>query len=409
MRLISLSLALCLVGAAASGEYHSRREALRKALPGGVIVLFGGVEPTGAVSRFFQEPNFYYLSGWNQPGARLLIDPEREVLFLQQHDPEREKWTGLQPAPSDENIRELTGFDHVFGTERFEAELKSSLDKWEKVYSLGAEATGRLRGFAPLRELQSAETALTRLRMEKSPEELGKLHAAIEATLAAHREAWRVAAPGKFEYEVAAAMQSVYFSRGCERDAYSPIVGSGPNSVYLHYDHNDRRMDRGEVLLMDVGAECAGYAADVTRTIPVSGKFTPRQRDIYDVVLGAQKAAIAAVRPGATLGRSAPNSIYQAALDYMNSHGKDLHGQPLGKYFTHGIGHSVGLEVHDVYETGAPLEEGMVITVEPGLYLPEENIGIRIEDMVLVTKDGAQMLTSALPREAVEIEKALAK
>jgi Xaa-Pro aminopeptidase len=245
--------------------------------------------------------------------------------------------------------------------------------------------------------------------MKKSPEELEKLRTAIEATVAAHRQAWRVAAPGKYEYEVAAAMQAVYLSRGCERDSYSPIVGSGPNSIYLHYDHNDRKMDRGEVLLMDVGAECAGYAADVTRTIPVSGKFTSRQREIYEVVLGAQKAAIAAVRPGATLGRTTPNSIHQAALDYMNSHGQDQHGQPLGKYFTHGIGHSVGLEVHDAYETGAPLEEGMVITVEPGLYLAEENIGIRIEDMVLVTKDGGQVLTSALPREAGDIEKALAK
>jgi Xaa-Pro aminopeptidase len=179
--------------------------------------------------------------------------------------------------------------------------------------------------------------------------------------------------------------------------------------VYLHYDRNTRRLEHGELLLMDVGAECAGYAADVTRTIPVDGRFTRRQRELYDIVLGAQKAAIAAVKPGMTIGRNTPNSIHQVALDYFNSHGKDLHGAPLGQYFTHGISHHIGLEVHDAADIAAPLEEGMVISVEPGLYLPEEHMGIRIEDMVLVTRDGARLLTAALPREATEIEKAMGK
>ena len=153
-------------------------------------------------------------------------------------------------------------------------------------------------------------------------------------------------------------MTASYNEAGCERSAYPPIVGSGKNSTILHYFKNTRRMDAGEVLLMDVGAECAGYAADVTRTVPVNGKFTPRQREIYDIVLGAQNAAIAAVKPGVTFSKTDPNSLYKVAMDYFNSHGKDLHGQPLGKYFTHGLGHHVGLDVHDPQSYDLPLVEG---------------------------------------------------
>jgi Xaa-Pro aminopeptidase len=160
---------------------------------------------------------------------------------------------------------------------------------------------------------------------------------------------------------------------------------------------------------VDAGAECAGYAADITRTIPVGANFSARQREIYEIVLGAQKAAIAAVKPGAYIGGPGRPSLLKAARDYIDSHGKDLHGERLGKYFTHGISHHIGLDVHDASDNNVPLEEGMVISVEPGIYIPEENIGIRIEDMVLVTKDGARVMTAALPREAAEIEKAIRK
>jgi Xaa-Pro aminopeptidase len=203
-------------------------------------------------------------------------------------------------------------------------------------------------------------------------------------------------------------MTNAYFDLGCERSAYAPIVGSGPNSIVLHYSANRRRMDSGEVVVMDVGAECSGYASDVTRTVPVSGKFTARQREIYEIVLGAQKAAIAAVKPGAKI-RGQGKSLYQIAYDYINTHGKDLHGEPLGKYFVHGLSHHVGLEVHDESDINAPLKAGMVITIEPGIYIAEENIGVRIEDMVLVTENGAKVLSAALPREAPEIEKRVGK
>src|SRR5205085_12604381 len=159
---------------------------------------------------------------------------------------------------------------------------------------------------APLREIVNAAGAIAKLRMDKSPAELAFIQKATDVSVEAHRAAWKAAAAGMYEYQVAAAMMNVYFSHGCERNAYAPIVGSGPNSTILHYSRNSRRMDRGEVLLMDVGAECAGYVTDITRTVPIGGKFTKRQREIYDIVLGAQNAAIAAIKPGMTLAKDSP-------------------------------------------------------------------------------------------------------
>ena len=171
-------------------------------------------------------------------------------------------------------------------------------------------------------------------------------------------------------------------------------------------------MDRGELVVIDAAAQCSEYASDITRSIPVSGKFSARQREIYQIVLGAQLAAIAAVRPGARLTggglAGSDQSLTKIARDYIDAHGKDLHGQPLGKYFTHDIGHQIGLEVHDPYFEG-PLAAGMVITIEPGVYIAEEKIGVRIEDVVLVTPDGAKVLSAALPKQADEIEKAVSQ
>ena len=181
--------------------------------------------------------------------------------------------------------------------------------------------------------------------------------------------------PGEYEYEIAAVMVGTYLMDGCRRSAYAPIVGSGPNSTTLHYSRNSRRMDAGEVVVMDVAGECDNYASDITRTLPVNGKFTARQREIYDVVLGAQRAAIAAIKPGATINKSTAGSIYKVAYDYINSHGKDPRGEPLGQYFTHGVSHHVGLDVHDASDTTAPLKAGMVITVEPGIYIPRRISG----------------------------------
>jgi len=405
-------------------QYRMRRADLRKALGDGVTVLFGQTEDREEVLRtgFFQEANFCYLTGWKEPGAILLLAPlqedskapgyaaraklPREILFLPERNPDQEKWTGRKLGPSDANVKDVTGFEAVMPAERFESELGKVLEAYARIYTLVDQpAAAKLKELAPLRPVSGAALAIAKLRMHKSPEEVALIQKATDVTLAAHRLAWQRAAPGMYEYQIAAAMMDSYQEAGCERSAYAPIVGSGPNSVFLHYSRNSRRMDSGEVLLMDVAAECAGYASDITRTIPVNGKFTKRQREIYEIVLGAQKAAIAAVKPGQSLSKTVPNSLYHIAYDYIDSHGKDQHGDSLGKYFTHGLGHQVGLDVHDATDPSLTLEAGMVITIEPGIYIPEENLGVRIEDVVLVTEHGAKVLSAALPREPGEIEK----
>jgi Xaa-Pro aminopeptidase len=399
---------------AASAPYQHRREELRKALKNGITVLFGrsARDSSDLRSGFFQEPNFYYLSGWMEPGAILLIasNEPREILFVPRRDLDEEVWTGRKHGPDDPDIGKLTGFASVMPVEKFESEFRRLLEQYPKLYALvDRPEAAKIKALAPLRDISNATLEIAKLRMEKSPEELELLQHATDATVAAHRAAWKRAAPGLYEYQIAATMESVYLDQGCERSAYAPIVGSGPNATVLHYSRNSRRMDAGELLLMDVAAECAGYASDVTRTIPLSRKFTPRQREIYEIVLGAQNAVIAAVKPGMTVGKTSPNSLYKIAYDYINTHGKDLHGEPLGKYFTHGVSHHIGLEVHDASDNTAPLKEGMVISVEPGIYIPEESIGVRIEDVVLVTKDSARVMSAALPRDPAEIERALAR
>jgi Xaa-Pro aminopeptidase len=203
-------------------------------------------------------------------------------------------------------------------------------------------------------------------------------------------------------------MKEIHEWGGCSREAYAPIVGTGFNSTVLHYSALNDEVKDGDVVVIDVGGEYGGYAADITRTLPANGKFTPRQREIYDIVLGAQNAAMAAVKPGATL-YGAKGSLQQIVTDYINTHGKDAEGRPLGRYYPHGVSHHLGLDVHDAGDRARPLEAGMVVTVEPGIYIPEENLGVRIEDDVLVTKDGYQLLTARLPRTVDEIEKIMAE
>jgi Xaa-Pro aminopeptidase len=371
-------------------QYQIRRDALRAAWPDKVMVFRGANErPHGDLrSGFFQEPNFLYLTGWREPGAALIVSPKGDVLLLPKRNDVRERYTGRKVAPGDPDIRERTGVSRVEEIDRLDEILEEG--KW---------------GRAPEEETR---LAVARLRMIKSPAEIERIEASTAATIEAHKAAWKRIRGGLYEYQVAATMMAAYFERGCERSAYPPIVASGPNSIVLHYSANKRKMDAGELLLMDVGAECGDYAADITRTVPVSGKFTPRQREIYEVVLGAQKAAIAAARPGIKLTGD-EGSLNRIALDYVNAHGKGPKGEQLGKYYLHQLGHHVGLEVHDAFDPKMELKAGMVVTIEPGIYIAEENIGVRIEDVVLITGQGARVLSSALPKEAKEIEKALGR
>jgi Xaa-Pro aminopeptidase len=215
--------------------------------------------------------------------------------------------------------------------------------------------------------------------------------------------------PGMTEGTAAGIIIENLMANGCERVSYAPIVGSGPNSTVLHYSENSRTMHAGEVLLVDAAGEYSMYASDITRTMPVDGHFTARQREVYNVVHGAQRAAM----DGFVAGKSRvndpyhhyPDSLDTIAWKYMNDHGKDLHGQGLGKYFIHGIGHSVGIDVHDPWDYAKPLEKGMVFTIEPGIYIPEEKLGVRIEDDYYVKDDGTlECLTCALPKTADAIE-----
>jgi Xaa-Pro aminopeptidase len=390
------------------GEYQARRMELRKSLDG-VLVLFARADDD--VRDYLQEPNFLYLTGWRDPGAVLMMTADEEILFLPPRSRTAEVFYGRITDPNDSDVFEKTGFRAVLPKSAVETTFLRLIEKSPKIYSeRGDVLAEKLKDLAPLHPENSATALVAKLREFKSPAELTEIQKASDATVAAHLAAWHALKSGEFEYQIAAVMTYTYFSMGCERSAYAPIVGSGPNSVILHYSANKRRMDAGEVVVMDVGAECGDYATDVTRTVPVNGKFSPRQREIYEIVLGAQKAAIAAVKPGMKIGRGdAATSLYQIAYDYINTHGKDAHGGPLGKYFTHGLSHHVGLDVHDPSETGGVLKPGMVITIEPGIYIPEENIGVRIEDTVLVTANGSKVLTGALPKEVDEIERLVGK
>jgi ketosteroid isomerase-like protein len=205
-------------------------------------------------------------------------------------------------------------------------------------------------------------------------------------------------------------MVEVHAMGGSEAEGYAPIVGAGPNSTALHYDKLYRTIEDGDIVVLDVGAQYSGYSADITRTLPANGKFTPRQREIYEIVLGAQNAALAALKPGVDYCRhNGSKSLQKIAYDYINSHGKDLHGKSLGQYYIHGLGHNIGLNVHDPGEACKALEPGMVVTVEPGIYIPEENLGVRIEDDVLITETGYKFLSERLPRVPAEIEKIMAE
>jgi Xaa-Pro aminopeptidase len=218
--------------------------------------------------------------------------------------------------------------------------------------------------------------------------------------------------PGATEGTIAGIIIEKLMENGCERPSYAPIVGSGKNSTVLHYSSNRETMQSGDIVVVDAAGEYSMYASDITRAVPVNGHFTPRQREIYDIVKGAQKAAMDAFVAGTSRindpRHKYPDSLDTIAWNYMNAHGKDLHGEPLGKYFIHGIGHSVGIDVHDPWDYSRPIQPGMVFTIEPGIYIPEEKIGVRIEDVFYANPNGKlECLTCALPKDADEVERVM--
>jgi len=413
-----------------SAGYRARRVSLAKAMSAdsGALVLFAPTEAEGQndLFGFRQEDNFYYLTGWTEPGAAILINsnPYGEILFLPEHNATQEKWTGPKLGPESPDAPKVTGFEKVASLDKMHDELLKVLPQPRAViYSdLGingqtAASTGpvewlrRSNSFPNYVSFRDVRQMMGKLRMIKDAGEVQLIQQATDASAAGHHAALKAIHPGVSEREISALMQYEFGKRGCERPAYAPIVGSGFFSTVLHYSNDEKIMKDGDVVVMDVAGEYAMYASDITRTAPVNGKFTARQREIYNIVLYAQEAAIRAFQLGkSTLERgTGADSLFKVAYDYINTHGKDLHGEPLGKYFIHGLGHHVGLNVHDLNDP-APLNKGMVFTLEPGIYIPEEKLGVRIEDMFYIDQDGKlAMLTKGLPRTPDEVKAAMRK
>ena len=407
-------------------EYQARRAKLRAAVDGPVVIFgYTGNEDASDVAIFFQEPYFYYLTGHDEPGAAVLLIPGKpanvpaagplEYLYLPPRDPKEEVWEGPKLGPDDPGIADKLGFDAVKPIASLKTDLARLAKTYktfytllppaqEKGYPYLTESVAAIRAAIPHAKLKDIAPQLAAMRQVKSAGELALMQKAIDASIDAHLDAMKQMRPGLFEYQIAARMKQIHEWAGCEREAYAPIVGAGFNSTVLHYSGLNDEIKDGDVVVIDVGGEYGGYAADITRTLPANGKFTPRQREIYDIVLGAQNAALAALKPGATL-YGGKDSLQAIVTDYINTHGHDKEGRPLGRYYPHGVSHHLGLDVHDPGDRARPLEPGMVVTVEPGIYIPEENLGVRIEDDALITKDGYQLLTARLPRTADEIEK----
>jgi Xaa-Pro aminopeptidase len=463
--LLLASVSLVAVERQSNADYQARRKALAVKTNGGAVVLFAATEAEGpnAVYGFRQDDNFYYLTGWREPGAALLIVPAQqpssaapkpagefpekapqepaakqtstansqqgsraylEILFLPAHNLSQERWTGPKLGPEHPDAKKITGFDRVEVLDKLRDELVRLLPAPSvTIYSDIAEGGETTPSTQPLEWLRRANAfpnyasfkdvkpLLASLRVTKDAGELELIRKATEASIAAHVAAMRAMKPGITEREISALMQYEFGRRGCQRPAYAPIVGAGANSTVLHYSEDDAPIKNGDLVVMDVGGEYSMYATDITRTLPANGKFTARQREIYDIVLGAQRAAEAAFQPGkSAIGRTAESSLHRVAYDYINTHGKDLRGQPLGKYFIHGLSHYVGLNVHDPGDAAAPLKPGAVFTIEPGIYIPEEKLGVRIEDIYYVDASGKLVnLTANLPHTADEVERAMAE
>lgn len=407
-------------------------------------MLFAPLEPADAVYEFRQNDNFYYLSGVTEPGVALLIAPAvdavagtavggpiggkndssarpyTEILFLPPHNLRLEKYTGPKLGADNPDAPKITGFDRVEDMSKLPDEVSKVIAGGRPVIYTDVAAQGETSASAePLTFLrrtnavllfQDVKPMLSSLRTVKDAGEAALIRKAVDASVAAHLAAMKAVKPNVTEYEISALMQYEWGKRGCERPSYAPIVGSGHNSTVLHYSENTNTMQAGDVVVIDAAGEYSMYAADVTRTLPVNGHFTARQREIYEIVLGAQEAAMAAFQSGKSmLAGDSDASLNKVARDYIKSHGKDLHGQPLDQYFIHGLGHYIGLNVHDSGDYKVPLGPGMAFTIEPGIYIPEENIGVRIEDDFYVDADGKLIkLSAGAPSKVADVEKAMA-
>jgi len=417
-------------------------------LGGGVAVLPAApvaIRNNDVEHEYRQDSDFHYLTGFDEPESVLVLATEhpkhKTVLFVRPRDPEREVWDGAR-AGVEGAVSEF-GADVAYPMSELANKLPEYLENHEKllyrfgrdrvfddkiVIALDATRMRARRGVTCPTQMIDPAALLHEMRLFKSKEEIGAMQRAAAITRDAHVGAMRLAKPGRYEYEVEALLREVFRKNGSERPAYSPIVGAGANATVLHYKSNTKRIEEGDLLLVDAGCEYDYYASDVTRTYPVSGKFSEAQRAIYQLVLDSQLAAIAGTRPGATL-----EDVHKIALDVIvdgllglgllaGDRQKILDEGLYRPLFMHRTSHWLGMDVHDVgayfhAKKARPLQAGMVITVEPGIYIAANNaavpaayrgIGVRIEDDILVTPDGNLNLTADIPKTVSELELACA-
>ena len=410
--------------------YRERRRKLAQAIGSqGVAVLLGGSDTRsyGDVGTFRQEPNFFYLTGVELPNAVLLVGQEQDVLYLPPRKPSLEAWTGPRYGPGEETAAAL-GFSEVKNLlpsevvvqarlrplPGFEDELASSLASGKQLWlplpppkasgplSREQELACRLRERLPSFSLHDLTPILAKLRLRKEEGELALLREAVRITAEGIRAVAAALQPGVREAALEGLAYASFRREGAEGWAFPPIVASGEAGCILHYDQNAGICREGELVVVDIGARYGYYCGDLSRTLPVSGSFSPRQAEVYDAVLEAYQAALRELRPGSNLA-----AMRHAAFEALARTGlKGDRGRPLSEFFIHGIGHFLGLEAHDPGGDSEVFEPGMVVTLEPGVYLPQEGIGIRIEDDYLVTPEGALCLTPAsLPRRREEVGK----
>jgi Xaa-Pro aminopeptidase len=421
--------------------FIERRRRLAEAMGGGIAIL--PTAPERVRNRDAHYPYrfdsyFYYLTGFREPAAVLVIggSPLRSILFCREKDSEREIWDGYRYGP--DAARAAFGFDEAVPIDQLDARMPELMADQPFVhYHLGEDAAWDARvigwmnqvrararsGVAAPRELRDVHALLDEMRLIKRPEEIETMRRAGEISAAAHERAMRAARAGRFEYEIEAEILHEFRRHGAQAPAYSPIVAGGEHACVLHYVDNNAVLKPGTLLLVDAGCELEGYAADITRTFPVDGAFSAPQRDIYELVLAAQAAAIAAVRPGNTWNvphDAAVAVLAQGMIDLGLLRGTlaaALESEAYKRFYMHRTGHWLGLDVHDAGDyrrdgTWRTLEPGMVLTVEPGCYVrPGEgvaerfaNIGVRIEDDVLVTASGCEVLTAGAPKSVADIE-----
>ena len=395
-------------------EYASRRSKVLKALKGAAGIVFAG-ECDGELGTTWRpHSHFEYLTGvTNEPGAMLLFDStnpvpaRREVLFLLSRDPELEQWDGIR-KPLGSELQKSMGFKTILRTRALPIVLKDVTSRTNHFATLmpiagvdgprskDMELWNKVCERAPDCDIIDCSTVIPTLRSVKSSAEIQTIQEAVDITARGFSDVMKFVKAGVNEYQVQATLEYRYAMSGGRGSAFPPIVGGGINSTVLHYKENDQQLVDGDLVCIDSGAFHKGYGADISRTVPVSGKFSKRQREIYNIVLKAEEAAIKAVKPGVTLGEI--DAIARAIIVKAG----------YGDYFIHGIGHHLGLETHDMCGPIAPLKKGAVITIEPGIYLPDEALGVRIEDDIVVTAKGHKNLSKAIPKTVVAIEEAMA-